>query len=588
MPNPCPAWRRLCLAVLLVATLLCGLSAANDTSSPACRCMPQDPCWPEEHRWAQFNKTVHGNLIATIPIASVCHIDAFTPYNQSQCAQLQSNWGFPETHYESSSSIMAPMFTNLSCNPFSSKTSHCTFGNYVQYAVNATDAAHVQKTIRFAARHNIRLVIRNTGHDLLGKSTGAGGLAIWMHYMKDISIVDYDSPNYSGKAMKMGAGVQSFEASDAAYKAGLLIVGGNCPTVGLAGGYSQGGGHGQLVSHVGLAADQVLEWEVVLANGKLVTGSPMNHPDLYWALSGGGGGTYGVVVSMTSKAYPELSTASGNLTFSDTGVSRETFFAAVAMFVSILPSIGDAGGTSIWWLTNTTLSTTPTTIPGGTATLFNSLFRPLTAFLEENKIQYTYYVNDFPTYYDAYQTMTSPINITDQLPGGRLIPKSVVEQRPTDLNTIFRNIVESNAGFLISGVVVNSSRVPYPDNSVNPAWRDALMDVIIGAPFDYTGWEGNVARQQTITDVLMPPLTELTPGSGAYLNEPDPNQRDWQQVFYGDNYNSLLEIKRKYDPYNRFYAFKAVGSEAWSVAENGRLCKSESYQRGQISQGRYI
>ena len=389
MASPCPARRRLYLAVLLVAAQLCGLSAADDTSPPACRCMPQDPCWPEDQLWARFNKTVNGNLIATVPIASVCHIDSFTPYDQSQCAQLQSTWGFPETHYESSSSIMAPIYTNLSCNAFSSKTSPCTIGNYVQYTVNATDAAHVQKTIHFAARHNIRLVIRNTGHDLLGKSTGAGGLAIWMHYMKDMSIVDYDSPIYSGKAVKMGAGVQSFEASDAAYRAGLVIVGGNCPTVGLAGGYSQGGGHGQLVSHVGLAADQVLEWEVVLANGKLVTASPTNHPDLYWALSGGGGGTYGVVVSMTSKAYPELPTASGNLTFSDTGVSRDTFFAAVAMFVSILPSIGDAGGTSIWWLTNTTLSTTPTTIPGGTATLSNSLFRPLIAFLEQNKIQYS-------------------------------------------------------------------------------------------------------------------------------------------------------------------------------------------------------
>lgn len=389
MTDPCLAWRHLCLAVLSVSTAVWGLSIANQTNPPACRCMPQDPCWPKDYQWARFNKTVDGNLIATVPIASVCHLDSFTPYDQSQCAQLQSNWGFPETHYESSSSIMAAGFTNLSCNPFSSKTSPCTIGNYVQYAVNVTDVAHIQKTIHFAAQHNIRLVIRNTGHDLLGKSTGAGGLAIWMHYMKDISVVDYVSSHYSGKAMKMGAGVQTFEASEAAYKAGLVVVGGNCATVGLAGGYSQGGGHGQLVSHVGLAADQVLEWEVVLANGKLVTASPKNHPDLYWALSGGGGGTYGVVVSMTSKAYPELPTASGNLSFSDTGVSRDTFFAAVAMFISILPSIGDTGGATVWWLTNTTLSTTPTTIPGGTATIFNSLFAPLIGFLQQNDIKYS-------------------------------------------------------------------------------------------------------------------------------------------------------------------------------------------------------
>ncbi|KAJ5447299.1 FAD-binding type 2 [Penicillium cf. griseofulvum] len=518
--------------------MVCGLSIANSTTSPACRCMPQDPCWPGHHTWTRFNNTVDGKLIATVPIASVCHIDSFTLYDQSQCAQLQSNWGFAVTHYKNPSSIMAPIFTNLSCNPFSSKDSPCTIGNYVQYAVNATDATHVQKTIHFAARHNIRLVIRNTGHDLLGKSTGAGGLAIWMHYMKDISIVDYDSSQYSGKAIKVGAGVQSFEGSDVAYKAGLVIVGGSFTTIGLAGGYSQGGGHGQLTSRVGLAADQVLEWEVVLANGDLVIASPSDYPDLYWALSGGGGGTYGVVVSMTSKAYPELPTASGNLSFSDTGVSRDTFFEAVEVFISILPSIGDAGGCE------------------------------------------SFYVDDFPTYYNAFQMMNPPNNITDQLPGGRLIPRSVVEQNLANLTIKFRNIVERNAGFLISGIMVNSSRVAYPDNSVNPTWRRALMDVVIGGAFNYVDWDSNIARQQLITDVLMPPLEELTPESSAYLNEADPNQRGWQQAFYRDNYDNLLEIKRKYDPDNRFYAYKAVGSETWTATENGRLCKSQSYQRG--------
>ncbi|KAJ5372965.1 FAD-binding type 2 [Penicillium concentricum] len=574
MANHYLAWRQLCL-LLPMASIVRGLSIESPTVSPTCRCMPQESCWPKDHLWARFNETVDGKLIATVPIASVCHIDSFTTYNESQCAQLQSNWGFPATHYESPSSAMAPIFTNLSCNPFSSKASPCTIGNYVQYTVNATTAAHVQRTIHFAARHNIRLVIRNTGHDLFGKSTGAGGLAIWMHNMKEISIVDYDSTHYSGKAIKVGAGVQSFEGSDAAHEAGLVIVSGSCPTIGLAGGYSQGGGHSQLASHVGLAADQVLEWEVVLANGDLVNASPIEYPDLYWALSGGGGGTYGVVVSMTSKAYPELPTASGNLSFTDTGISRDTFFAAVEIFTSILPSIGDVGGAGVWWLTNTTLVTTPTTIPGGTATLFNSLFSPLILFLERNKIQHTYYVDDFPTYYDAFQMMSPPDNITDQLLGGRLIPRSTVDQNLADLTITFRNIVERNAGFLISGIMVNSSRVAYPDNSISPAWRGALMNVVIGATFDYTDWDSNIASQQLITDVLMPQLEELTPGSGAYLNEADPNQMDWQQAFYGKNYDNLLGIKSKYDPDNRIFAFKAVGSEAWTVTEDGRLCRSQ-------------
>lgn len=381
---------QLCLFTVTfsLTTVVLGLSTGNDTTT-ICRCMPRESCWPGDDEWTKFNNTVGGRLIATVPIASVCHVDSLTSYNESQCAQLVSTWGFPETHYESSSSVMAAGFTNLSCNPFSSKDASCTLGNYVHYAVNATDVTHVQRTIRFAARNNIRLVIRNTGHDLLGKSTGAGALAVWMHHMKDISIVDYSSSEYSGKAVKLAAGVQSFEGSEAAYKARLAIVGGNCPTVGLAGGYSQGGGHGQLASYAGLAADQVLEWDVVLANGKLVTASPSRYSDLYWALAGGGGGTYGVVVSMTSKAYPELTTTSGNLTFSDAGISRDTFFAAVKLFMSILPSIGDAGGVTVWWLTNTTLSMTPTTIPGGTANLFKLLLSPLISFLRRERIEFS-------------------------------------------------------------------------------------------------------------------------------------------------------------------------------------------------------
>lgn len=92
--------------------------------------------------------------------------------------------------------------------------------------------------------------------------------------------------------------------------------------------------------------------------------------------------------------------------------------------------------------------------------------------------------------------------------------------------------------------------------------------------FDYANRDANLARQRLITDVIMPPLQALSAGSGAYLNEADPNQADWQQVFYGDNYDDLAAIKRKYDPHKMFYVYKGVGSEDWTVTANGQLCKS--------------
>ena len=118
----------------------------------------------------------------------------------------------------------------------------------------------------------------------LGKSTGAGALSVWTHYLKDIEFSDWSDKHYKGKAIKMGAGVQGFEAMAAAAAQGLVSVGGECPTVGVAGGYTQGGGHSALSTSFGLGADQTLEWEVVTASGKLVTASRTENEDLYWAL----------------------------------------------------------------------------------------------------------------------------------------------------------------------------------------------------------------------------------------------------------------------------------------------------------------
>jgi hypothetical protein len=77
----------------------------------------------------------------------------------------------------------------------------------------------------------------------LGKSTGKGALSLWMHKLKDIEAVNHTSEAYTGPALKMGAGVQAFEAYAAAYSYGLQVLGGECITVGIAGGYTQGGGH---------------------------------------------------------------------------------------------------------------------------------------------------------------------------------------------------------------------------------------------------------------------------------------------------------------------------------------------------------
>ena len=211
-------------------------------------------------------------------------------------------------------------------------------------------ADDVAAGIKFATKHNIRLVVRNTGHDYNGKSTGSGALGIWMHHLKDITFSDWSDASYTGKAIKLGAGVMGIEAYEAADAQGLQVVGGECPTVGIAGGYTQGGGHSALASKHGLAADQVLEWEVVTGTGEYLVANRESNSDLYWALSGGGGGTYGVTLSMTSKAHPDTPTSAMNMTFLSTNTTQDKYYEAISTFHASLPAMVDAGIMSVWYV----------------------------------------------------------------------------------------------------------------------------------------------------------------------------------------------------------------------------------------------
>jgi FAD/FMN-containing dehydrogenase len=248
-----------------------------------------------------------------------------------------------------SASIMAPFFANQSCDPFTAKSVPCTLGNYVRYAVDVKTSSDVVAAVQFAAQHNIRFVIRNTGHDYLGRSTGAGALSVWTHHLKDISFQNWNDANYKGPAVTVGAGVQGFEIMAAARDRGLVVVGGECPTVGIAGGYTQGGGHSALSTNFGLAADNALQFTVVTAAGKLLTASQTQNSDLYWALSGGGGGNYAVVLSATYKAHPDTYVGGATLAFLSSNNPTETFYDAIDAFHAALPAMVDSGAMVVYY-----------------------------------------------------------------------------------------------------------------------------------------------------------------------------------------------------------------------------------------------
>ena len=125
-------------------------------------------------------------------------------------------------------------WTNETCSPFASGgAATCTRGYYGDYVILAKTRDHIKAGIDFARNNNLRLVIRNTGHDFMGRSTGWGSLIINTHSFKTVEFVEnFDGPgDWWGGAAKIGAGVQVRELYRLANKRNppVVIVGGECP-----------------------------------------------------------------------------------------------------------------------------------------------------------------------------------------------------------------------------------------------------------------------------------------------------------------------------------------------------------------------
>lgn len=119
-----------------------------------------------------------------------------------------------------------------------------------------------------------------------------------------------------------------------------------------------------------------------------------------------------------------------------------------------------------------------------------------------------------------------------------------------------------------------------PDNSVNPAWRNMLGFIITGTVLNMTNPAADIIEERlNMTYGVMQKWRDITPGSGSYLSEGDRLEPNFQWSFWGSFYPRLLEAKRKFDPFNLFWATGAVGSEFFNVRsvdglpnENGKLC----------------
>ncbi|KAJ7205529.1 hypothetical protein GGX14DRAFT_458557 [Mycena pura] len=564
--------------MLVRSTLVAALASfsfGKPQDSP-CRILPGDDSWPTGEVWDAFNQSVDGRLIKTIPIGSPCHDPT---YDEEQCTVIRQNWHIPDFHIPDPSSIMHPIFLNKSCDPFDPRETPCQIGAYVPYAVNVTSINHVLKTIHFVKKHNIRFVVKSSGHDYMGRSTGTGALSVWMHNLQDVTLIpDFESAGYTGPAFKVQPGVHGLDLATEAHTRGFAVVGGECPTVSFAGGYIQGGGHSALSSYHGLAADQALEFEVITTQGEFVRASPTRNQGLFWALSGGGGGNYGIVWSVTVKAFQDLPVTTASINFTSDGISQDTYWQAIDAYQSSTPALTDAKVWGMAQYTAATFTLDPVFGVNKTSSEVEALIRPFLDTLDNLGVKYVTATNTYSGYLDAYNTLTflKHFTVADILVGSRLIPRSLWDdpEQLQSLQSTIRTILEQGTeavDFILRPTLEVAGN---PDNAVLPAWRDAERHLTIILPLvDGQPTVEALQNQDRITTELIPGLKKLTPQSGSYQNEADYQDPDFKQTFWGPNYDKLLAIKDKWDPDQLLYGSTNVGGDRWAETEGGRLCR---------------
>src|SRR6516165_11194107 len=162
--------------------------------------------------------------------------------------------------------------------------------------VRPESPAEVRAAVLAARTHDLPLSVRGGGHDWAGRSLRHGGLVVDLAHMRHVVI------DPVVRIATVQGGATAAEVIAAARPHGLVAATGNCGGVGMA-GLTLGGGYGPLNGQFGLALDNLVSAEVVLADGRIVTADATHEPELFWALRGGGG-NFGVVTSMVVRLHP--------------------------------------------------------------------------------------------------------------------------------------------------------------------------------------------------------------------------------------------------------------------------------------------
>ncbi|KAF7335406.1 FAD-binding domain-containing protein [Mycena venus] len=450
----------------------------------------------------------------------------------------------------------------------------CGQGDVPIYSVEAETVQDVQAAVRFAGANNLRLVVKSSGHDHLGRSTAPNSLLIHMAKFTDLVFTDafiVEGQNM-GSAVTLGAGVHLQDMHHQTGVHGKVAVGGSAATVCPAGGYLQGAGHSSISPLFGLGADNVLEIQIVVASGALLKVNSISNPDLFWALRGGGAGSWGVIISATVRTFPTFNATIGTVTLD---LSTNAAAAAVAGVHAqhifdfdpvrggqyfFLEKVGNS--TTFWFQTfmaNATLARGKELL---TPFLTDALALPGVSLISQDFE--TMSIND--ALFAADDEVAGNVVM-----GSRLIPTAAYQSSNASATVVkvYQELLDGGA-LLILGSLVAGGQVSANANissAVHPAWRTAKTHLIVANVWEDTAALADINElRHKFQSSQLTILEQLSgPNAGSYSNEGDIFEPDFKTTFYGPNYAKLSAIKSKYDPSDLFIVAAGVGSERWDT-----------------------
>jgi FAD/FMN-containing dehydrogenase len=580
-------------------------AATPAAPGPFTRVRPGDATWPSEARWNSLFNAVGGRLVKIDDPLGACRQAPDGAACQAFFKEMRNPY-FISEH---------PALTETSgwVDAWNSAPS--------AYAVKVQSTADVVAAVNFARENNLRLVIKGGGHSYQGTSDAPDSLLIWTREMSAITLHDAfvpdgcDATHAPQPAVTVETGARWLAIYEAVTtRGGRYVQGGGCTTVGVA-GFIHGGGFGSFSKKYGQGAAGLLEAEMVTADGGVLTVNACNHPDLFWAIKGGGGGAFGVLTKLTLRTR-ELPTTFGVVTGTIKATSDAAFRDLIAKTVKFYADslFNPHWGEQIAFGTDNTIRIF-VVFQGLDQAGAEGVWAPFMSLVASSSKDFSIeapvsvFAAPAQHFWDAdYLTKNVPaLVIADDRPGaprgnifyvgdsGQVgffihgyksawLPASLLQgaEQQKLVEALFAAtrhwMVTFHFNKGLAGAPAEEIEAAR-DTAMNPAVLEAFALVIIAghelpAFPGIQGHEPNLTLARANAQAIgqaMNELLKVAPQAGAYLSEADFFDPDWKRSYWGSNFERLAAVKQRYDPDGLFFTHHGVGSDEWSADGFSRL-----------------